>query len=275
MAYALRRAGRLDEAEVIYEEAIPAYRTLPDARPVDVAAYLNNLGYLRRVRGDFAGAEELYREAFEIVADQLGAGHPRSLTLAANLASALHEQGRTEETLEVLRARAEAAAGHLPEGHWQIPAAKKSMADLLLKEGRLSEAEPVYRAVAEDYAERFGPLHDQTSFAYGRIVVIRLLEGDTIPGKRLLNRLHGYMREQKVVGGGRLGRPSPCASSSSGPRPWPGADVRRERPHGHDLASKSASRDKPARPTTQAGPECRRRDLNPRHADYDSAALTN
>lgn len=204
MAYALRRAGRLDKAEAIYDDAIPRYRALPDARPVVVATYLNNLGYLRRRRGDFAGAEELYREALELFQDQVGAGHPRSMIFAANLASALYEQGRTEETLEVLRARAAAAEGQWPDGHWRITSARKSVADFLLKEGRRAEAEPLHRAVAEDYAERFGPLHDETSFAYARIAVIRLLEGDTIPGRTFLDRLHGYMEEQNVTNGGRF-----------------------------------------------------------------------
>lgn len=204
MAYALRRAGRLDEAEAIYEEAIPRYRALPDAEPVEVATHLNNLGYLRRRRGDFTGAEELYRQALETVTEQIGAGHPRSLTFAANLASALYEQGRNEETLEVLRARAAAAEGQWPEGHWRVVSAKKAVGDLLLKEGRIEEAAPLHRAVAEDYAERFGPLHDETSFAYARLAVIRFLEGDTIPGRTFLNRLHDYMEEQKAASGGRF-----------------------------------------------------------------------
>lgn len=204
MAYALRRAGRLDEAEAIYEEAIPRYRALPDARPVEVATYLNNLAYLRRLRNDFPGAEELYQEGLGLLTDRIGAGHPRSLTFAANLASVLYEQGRTEETLEVLKARVAAAEGQWPDGHWRVTAAKGTVADFLLKEGHWMEAAPLHRAVAEDYQERFGPLHDWTSFAYARIAVIRLLEGDTMPGKTFLNRLHGYMEEQKAANGGRF-----------------------------------------------------------------------
>lgn len=204
LAYGLRRAGRLDEAEALYEDVIPRYRALPESQPVEVATYLNNLAYLRRVRGDFAGAEELYREALGLLTTRIGAGHPRSLTVWANLASALYEQGLAEETAEVLQARAAAAEGQWPDGHWRVTSAKRSVADFLLKEGRWREAEPLHRAVAEDYEERFGPLHDYTSFAYARIAVIRLLEGDTVPGRRFLDRLHGYVEEQRAAGGGRL-----------------------------------------------------------------------
>jgi len=204
LAFGLRNAGRLDEAEQIYEEAIPRFRDLPEAQPVEVATYLNNLGYLRRRRGDFAGAEELYREALAILNEQYGPGHPRSLNTSGNLAAALMEQGRTAETGEVLEARVAAAEAQWPEGHWLVTAARRAVADFLLRTGRLAEAEPLQRAVAEDLAARFGPQHNQTSFAYARIAVIRLLEGDTVPGKTFLNRLHSWMAEQRDAAGGRL-----------------------------------------------------------------------
>ena len=78
------------------------------------------------------------------------------------------------------------------------------MADLLLRAGRIEEAEPLHRSVAEDYAQRLGPQHDLTSFAYARVAVIRILEGDAMAGTTFLDRLHGYMEEQKVNGGGRF-----------------------------------------------------------------------
>jgi hypothetical protein len=78
------------------------------------------------------------------------------------------------------------------------------VADFLLRTGKLDEAEPLHRAVAEDYSAQLGPQDNHTSFAYARIAVIRLLQGDTVPGKTFLNRLHAWMTEQRDAAGGRL-----------------------------------------------------------------------
>ena len=92
------------------------------------------------------------------------------------------------------------APGSLASG----PGARRAVADLLLRTGPLDEAEPLHRAVAKDYSARFGSQDNHTSFAYARIAVIRLLEGDTVPGKTFLNRLHAWMAEQRTAAGGRL-----------------------------------------------------------------------
>jgi tetratricopeptide (TPR) repeat protein len=196
LALTLRNAGQLDEARRLYEEAIPAYRAQPDHDAGDLAAFLNNLGYLRRVDGDFAGAIDAYEEALGILVGLFGRGHPSTVTVADNLASVLNTEGRDGEALSVLRETLEASEAAYPDGHWRLAAARGNVGDALLRQGRIDEAIPFLEDRATYYEREFGPSHDWTSFAYARIAVVRLLRGDTARGRAFLDRLHDYLATQ-------------------------------------------------------------------------------
>ncbi len=54
---------------------------------------VNNLGYLLDSKGDFDGAEPLYRRALEGLEKRLGSAHPTTKTVRGNLLSLLEAQG--------------------------------------------------------------------------------------------------------------------------------------------------------------------------------------
>lgn len=204
LAYVLRRAGRLDEAEALYEEGIPRMRDHPDRASADLAIHLNNLGYLRRVREDFPAAALAYREALEIRARLIGRGHPGSLLIANNLASALHEAGRREETVEVLGENVTAAREQWPEGHWRVGSALGGLGNALLRYGDITGAEPVLRAAVDEYTRQLGAEHEWTQWASGRIAVIQILNGDEAAGRAYLDRMHAWAVVSRKENGGEL-----------------------------------------------------------------------
>src|SRR5947209_4891252 len=58
-----------------------------------VASGLNNLALLLKAKGDYAGAEPLYRRALAIDEKALSSDHPDAATHLANLASLLRAKG--------------------------------------------------------------------------------------------------------------------------------------------------------------------------------------
>jgi hypothetical protein len=59
-------------------------RTLGDDRPQTLGS-INNLGALRKAKGDYAGAEPLYEEALTAMRRTLGDEHPSTRTCINNL----------------------------------------------------------------------------------------------------------------------------------------------------------------------------------------------
>ncbi len=191
LAVLLRNQGKLEEAEAMYVEGIPAYRLLPDREDGQLAIHLNNLGYLRRVQGDWEAAQESYSEALRLMTSTFGRGHPNALLVASNLAGALDQAGQQQEALEVLKASLAAAMEQWPEGHWRVAARRESVGDALLRLGRRAEALPFLADAGAYYELELGTDHDWTSFAFARIAVMRLLEGDVDGrGRAFLDRLH-------------------------------------------------------------------------------------
>ena len=86
LAIELHDQGKYDEAELLYREALEAYRELGDRHPGTLAS-INNLGGLLQDKGDLAAAEPLLREAVEgqratRVATGIQARSPASATSA-------------------------------------------------------------------------------------------------------------------------------------------------------------------------------------------------
>eukprot|EP01046_Picozoa_sp_COSAG06_P044742 COSAG06_NODE_6079_length_3121_cov_22.584712_3_plen_253_part_01 len=77
--------GAYDRAEPLFEEAMAAHRrTLGDEHPRTLDS-INNLGALRKAKGDLAGAEALYEESLAAHRRTLGDEHPSTLISINNL----------------------------------------------------------------------------------------------------------------------------------------------------------------------------------------------
>jgi len=93
--------GELDEAEALYREILgPASDGGGDGDSVGAAAgdpltpkVLNNLGLILHARGDYEGAEALYRRALRLNRALYGDLHPDVAVALGNLGAVLHWQG--------------------------------------------------------------------------------------------------------------------------------------------------------------------------------------
>jgi serine/threonine-protein kinase len=87
-----------DQAMFLYAEALEMRRRVLGEDHPEVARTLNNIGHLQYVRGDYAGAEETFREVLAILEVAQATEPNRDLGLAQhNLGSALMMRGRLDE----------------------------------------------------------------------------------------------------------------------------------------------------------------------------------
>ncbi|MEZ4417253.1 MAG: protein kinase [Gemmatimonadota bacterium] len=192
----IRRAqGRLEDAERLYEEGIPRYQALV-GRDTELALHLNNLAFLKRTRNDYRGAAELYREALAAYADVHGRGHPSSLTLAANLAGALHLAGDVDGAFTVLEESVRASEAQWPEGHWRVGSAYAGLGRLLLRVGHLDDAEAPLRRAVVIFRDLLGSQHDWTTSTEAALAAKHIVSGQADIGRPYLDRYMAYVERQ-------------------------------------------------------------------------------
>jgi tetratricopeptide (TPR) repeat protein len=178
LAGLLETQGKYDEAELLYRQSLPISRkvcaihhvaswrdhsckVLGEEHPA-VAALLNNLAKLLRVRGKYDEAEPLYRQAIGVWRTALGEEHPLVAMGLNNLAVLLEEgfgnyaesERLKRHTLAILRKvcgfhLATSSRDHsckvLGEEHSHVAASLHNLANVLTAQGKYDEAEPLYQ----------------------------------------------------------------------------------------------------------------------------------
>jgi serine/threonine-protein kinase len=196
LALVLRAAGALDSAEAIYREVLDRTTAREGPDGLGLAALHNNLGFLLRTRGDHAGAVAEYREAVRIAHQMLGAGHPTSLMLSANMAGALDLLGKDDEVEAILRGRIAAAERAWPGG-WRVGSAQSSYGVFLVRRGRYAEALGPLAAAVDSYRKALGEDHPWTAMERAWYGVALFLTGRPADGDRWLLASRTVLRSQR------------------------------------------------------------------------------
>jgi tetratricopeptide (TPR) repeat protein len=156
----LRRAqGHLDQAELLYVEALEVRRHVLGNQHPDTLWSIGNLASLRKEQGRLDVAEELYVEALEGFRQRLGNQHRDTLLLMYNLANLRMVQGASamDQGAIAVRKLAEAEALYiealytqraiLGQQHSETLDTTTNLAKLRLLQGRLGEAEEMYMEI--------------------------------------------------------------------------------------------------------------------------------
>jgi tetratricopeptide (TPR) repeat protein len=147
LAELYRSQGRWDDAEHLYDEALPIYRHLFGNQPNnDLAASLNNLAALYESQGRWDDAEPLYDEALAIYRHLFGNQPNNDLAASLNNLAGLHEsQGRWDDA-EPLYDEALAICRHLfgKQPNNDLATSLNNLAGLYESQGRWDDAEPLY-----------------------------------------------------------------------------------------------------------------------------------
>jgi serine/threonine-protein kinase len=209
LAVSAYNQGRLEDARVLYEEAIAANRA---ARlDAELAPPLINLGVVYRMQERYGDAERVLREGVALRVKTLGAEHPFVAIGLAHLGDTLLRTGRIaesraelEKALAIQRktlpaghvdlARSTSVLGllecrtghsllgerllrealavrkkHLPAGHWLTASVESALGECLTLAGRQAEAQPILERAAHDVEKTLGAGHPMTKEAFARL----------------------------------------------------------------------------------------------------------
>jgi tetratricopeptide (TPR) repeat protein len=137
---ALLELDRLDEAREELERALEIRTARASRDPGAFAESLYHLGILARHRGDFAGAETLFRRALTVRRELGEEGSADIAEVLHHLGVALGDLGRFPEGEEALREALDRHRSTLGADHPDVAHDLNALANLLARSGRTAEA---------------------------------------------------------------------------------------------------------------------------------------
>jgi len=177
------RLGMNDKAQALLEEALAIDRRGPENEAL--AQTLNDLGVLRRIKGDSPAAARLLGEALAIRRKLLGNDHVDVAVTASELSRAFRDLGDGERAeallLETLRIRRKIFG----EEHTETATTENDLALLLLDQGKLPEAAALLRQSLAVHRKVFGDEHAGTARVMDNLGVVTEQMGDVAEAESL------------------------------------------------------------------------------------------
>ncbi len=147
-------------------------------RHPDTLTALNNLAFLLDSKGDYSGAEPLYRRALEGRERVLGRDHPDTLTSVSNLAGLLENKGDYAGAELLYRRALEGQERVLGKDHPDTLRSVGNLAGLLCSKGDYAGAEPLYRRALEGRERVLGKDHPSTLNSVNNLAFLLKSKGD-------------------------------------------------------------------------------------------------
>ncbi len=199
VGYYLKRRGRYDEAERLYQHALElGTQVVGEEHPVYAEA-LFRLGDLFHMRGNYAAAEQCYQRALEIRERVLGPDHPDVALSLHNIALLSDELGKKPSDVEALYLRALAIWEHtLGPDHPDMAEGLNNLASLYRKQRRLTEAEELLKRALLIRKRAFGEESPDLLLSMEALAELYLAQGDDEHAETLLRE--GLAMCERVLG---------------------------------------------------------------------------
>jgi serine/threonine-protein kinase len=172
------RLGLYRAAEPLARTALDLRRETLGARHPDVAASLNQVGWLLYETGDAAAAEPILAEAVSI---RRAAGPRYALDLSRSLNDhgiVLVVLGRYDDAEAHLHEALEIRQGALGDGHRSVGITASNLATAYYHRSRVDEAVRLQELAVHALQRSVGPDHQRSVVALGNLAVYRLVGGD-------------------------------------------------------------------------------------------------
>jgi tetratricopeptide (TPR) repeat protein len=164
----------------------------------NTANSLNELASLLHDKGDYDGAEPLYRRALAIREKVLGVQHPSTATSLNNLAALLYYKGDYDGAEPLYRRALAIREKVLGAQHPDTANSLNNLAELLRNKGDYDSAEPLYRRALAIKEKVLGAQHPNTATSLNNLALLLENKGD-YDGAEPLYRRALAIRE-KVLG---------------------------------------------------------------------------
>ncbi|MCG8456930.1 MAG: tetratricopeptide repeat protein, partial [Holophagales bacterium] len=206
LAYYLRSAGRQQEAETHFREALGLWRK-KDPDGVAIAGTLSGLAWTVRQLGRPREAEPLLREALEIYRRHHGELHPEVASGWHNLAGVLWQLDRWQEGDGAIRRSIEAKHGLYGEVHPDIANSLGTLAGALFRRGEHDRAAALYRQAMEMRQEVFGASHPRVAQSKAQLAEVLHASGE-------IDAAEGLFEEALTIFGGGVSAALPRLGES-------------------------------------------------------------
>ena len=154
----------------------------------DTLTSVNNLAGLLSSKGDYAGAEPLYRRAMDTFDRVLGSEHPHTLGSVSNLAGLLSSKGDYAGAEPLSRRALQGRDRVLGPEHPDTLVSVRTLAALLDNIGDYAGAEPLFRRALQGRDRVLGPEHPDTLGSVNDLAVLLYSKGDDAGAEPLLRR---------------------------------------------------------------------------------------
>ncbi|MEL6323708.1 MAG: tetratricopeptide repeat protein, partial [Pseudomonadota bacterium] len=199
-AYALRRVGRLDEADTQYRKAQAAFLRVFDEEVAEYATVLDHIAGLRFAMGKKERARELYKQAINLAERTLGRDHPDVGQSLNNLALLQHRDGRPEEALKLLLRAVAIFESSLGAAHLDTATALSNLSGAQVALGDAAAAEQSCCKALNIRQGRLGKNHPTFAESLMQLAQVRHLQG------RLQDALDEQTRAVSILRGKILRR---------------------------------------------------------------------
>ena len=154
----------------------------------DTLTIVNNLAFLLFRKGDYAGAQPLYKQALRASERVLGAEHPDTLGSVNNLALLLQSQGDYAGAQTLYERAIEARERVLGSEHPDTLQSVNNLATLLLSQGVYSAAQPLLERALEARERVLGADHPSTLVSVNNLASLLHHKGDYAGAQPLLEQ---------------------------------------------------------------------------------------
>ena len=179
LAAALNQAGKYDEAEALYRQALEIKRRLLEGHAnADLAYTLNSFGTLLWNRGRSGEAEPLLREALAVRRTVYGEVHPEVSTSLNNLASLLVERGDAAQARPLYEEDLALRRQLYGPDHPRVAFVLNNLALLDQEQGDLAAAEPRLREALAIFGKAVGAAHPNYAVARRNLAALLAAKGE-------------------------------------------------------------------------------------------------
>jgi len=154
LASTCEAGGRASESITYYERAVDCFEAVDPPAVREVTAVLNNLAFLRRDGGDFAGAESAFLKALEYSHALHGAKHGETADISNNVGALYHKAGYFLQAREMHQMALDARREVLGETHPDTGQSYNNLALSLAENGEIEGALEYFGAALDIFTAR-------------------------------------------------------------------------------------------------------------------------
>ena len=192
-----QRLGAYDKATPLLEQAVEHGRASGDDTPAFSQA-LNDLGVLRRERGNVKDATPLLEEALAMRRRLYGREHKDIAVTLVELGRAYEDAGAPERAEPLFREALAMRERIFGDAHKETATSKSSLALLLWRRGDLAAAEPLFRQSLDTSRALLGEDHPNVASSWNNLGLILLDKGDHAVAEHMFRQSLAIKR--KVLG---------------------------------------------------------------------------